>query len=147
MSTTAASTWAIATTDAAAFLARLRGHLRTWAALQHARSMGGAVSGYWYAAYEAVRRPVRVSIVTATGTATEREQADATADDLWDAVANARAFVRWARRRRRTGSPALEPLEAEVRAAEKWLADYPISVAIFEAAAARKGGAVGTGSR
>jgi sugar (pentulose or hexulose) kinase len=48
-------------------------------------------------------------------------------------VAEAWGFVKWARGHRPPPAPGLEHLLAEMAAAGRWLADYPVTVAAHDA--------------
>jgi hypothetical protein len=136
MSTAALVTWAIVTADAGRQRERVLEQLRSWAALQHAASRGGPLPGHWHAAYGTAARPPRTRLVALDDAASDRDRAEAAADDLWDAVAEAWAFVKWARRHRPPPAAGLEHLLAELASAGRWLADYPVTVAAHDAALA-----------
>jgi hypothetical protein len=136
MSTAALATWAIVTADAGRHRGRVLEELRSWAALQHAASRGGPLPGHWHAAHGTAARPARTRLVAIDDTGSDRDRAEAAADDLWDAVAEAWGFVKWARGHRPPPAPGLEHLLAELAAAGRWLADYPVTVAAHDAALA-----------
>jgi len=136
MSTAALATWAIVTADAVRHRERVLEELRSWAALQHAASRGRGLPGHWHAAYGTAARPARTRLVALDDTASERDRAEAAADDLWDAVAAAWGFVKWGRGHRPPPSAGLEHLLAELAAAGRWLGDYPVTLAAHDAAVA-----------
>lgn len=108
--------------------------LRRWGALHHAKSLGGEMPSRWMAAVWMTTRPVRCSIAAASADSTDRDFAEAAADDLWDAVAVAWSFVRWVAESRLPHDPGTERIVAELHAAGRWLAEYPVAVAAHEAA-------------
>jgi hypothetical protein len=66
--------------------------------------------------------------------ATDRDHAEAAADDLWDLVAVAWGFLRWLAETRPAGAPPVERVVAELQLAGRWLAGYRVSSAAHDLA-------------
>ena len=136
MSTAELPTWAMIAADARRVRERLAGELRTWGALFHAHRRGPGMPGYWHAAHVASVQPVRERLLAGDLTASDRDRAEAAADDLWDAVAAGWAFAGWLRGQHLDEAPAVEHVTAELIFAGRWLARYPVTIAAHEAAVA-----------
>jgi hypothetical protein len=127
MSTATLATWSMLTADAGRYRRRLLEQVREWGAAYHAN--GRALPSRWLCAWDLANRPVRCRIVAADAGASDRERAEAAADDLWDAVAVGWQFAQWAAKARLGPSQGLEHVVAELQAAGRWLAAYPVAVA------------------
>lgn len=129
---TTVATWSIIAADATRHREHLLEHVRQWGAGYHAT--GRALPSRWVAAWDIAVRPHRLRIVNADMGATDRDRAEAAADDLWDAVATAWALVRWLGTARPDGAPGVEHVVAELHTAGRWLAHYPLAVAAHDQA-------------
>jgi hypothetical protein len=137
MKITALPTWSMIAADATRYRQRIGDHLRTWAAMLHARSRSRGVPSRWLAAYDSTTRPIRSRLAAASRESTDRDHAEAAADDLWDTAATAWALVRWLQVERLEHDPGVEHVVAELQAAGRWLAEYPVVVSAHESAIAR----------
>lgn len=136
MATATLPTWAMIAADADRHRARVLEELRQWGAALHVARRAPGVPSRWLAAIDAAGRPVRSRIASVDATATDRDRAEAEAADLWDAVAVSWGFVRWLAIARLEQAPPVEHLVAELHAAGRWLALYPVSVAAHDQAVA-----------
>lgn len=127
-------TWSAIATGASHRRELVGEYLRRWAAGLHAASRRPGLPSRWVAAFDTATRPYRSRLVTFDESTTTRDQAEAASEDLWDAVAAAWAFVRWANREKLEHAPGLEHVAAELHAAGRWLAEYPVLVAGHERA-------------
>lgn len=133
MNATALPTWDMLAADAHARRLALFGHVRAWAAQRHARRHGDATPGRCLAALDALVRPMRTRLVRHDPNATRRDAAEAAADDLWDAVCCSWAFVRAVPV---ADGPPTEHVAAELAAAGRWLAVWPVHLAAHNRALA-----------
>lgn len=129
--------WSVIAADAMRLRASVHEHLRHWGAMFHARRRASGYPSRWIAAMDSAAHPPRTSLAYAELGSTDRDRAEAAADDLWDSVAVAWAFVRWLQGERLELSPGVEHVVAELHAAGRWLAEYPVAVAGHDAAIAR----------
>lgn len=136
MATATLPTWATIAADAALHREHVLEQLRQWGAALHVARRSHGVPSRWLAAMDAAGRPMRSRLVSCDPKATDRDRAEAAAYDLWDAVAVVWAFVRWLPSARLEQSPAVERVVAELYAAGRWLAAYPVSVAEHDRAIA-----------
>lgn len=136
MATATLPTWAMIGADADRHRGRVLEQVRQWGAELHVARRAPGMPSRWLAVVDAAGRPYRSRLAATDATATDRDRAEAAADDLWDAVAVAWCFVRWLGERRLEQSPAVEHLVAELHAAGRWLARYRVSVAHHERAVA-----------
>lgn len=134
MSTATLPTWSIIAADAARHREQIREELRQWGAGLHARGRHRGHPSRWTAALDAASRPYRSRLAGLDRTSTDRDRGEAAADDLWDAVAVAWAFVRWANAEKPAHAPGTEHVFAELQSAGRWLAEYPVAVAGHDAA-------------
>jgi hypothetical protein len=128
--------WLVLAEEANCFLRDLRERLRMWGAMHHALSRAPGRPGRWVAAFDAVERPPRSRICWASDESTDRDVGESAADDLWDAVAASWALVTWLHRERLPDDPGSEHLVADLLAAGRWLAQYPVEVSGHDAAIA-----------
>ena len=110
--------------------------LRQWGAVLHARGRHRGLPSRWMAAFDSTRRPYRSRLAQIDNTSTDRDHAEAAADDLWDAVAQSWCLVTWANAERLEHAPPVEHLIAELHAAGRWLASYPVTLAGHDTAIA-----------
>lgn len=136
MATVTLPTWCMIAADATHHREQLLEHVRRWGAAYHAVG-GRALPSRWLAAWDLSSRPVRSRMVDVDTTATDRDRAEAAADDLWDATAVAWQFVRWAGGARLERSPPLEHVVAELHAVGRWLAVSRVFVATHDLAVDR----------
>lgn len=136
MATATLPTWATIAADADRHREHVLEELRQWGAALHVARRAPGVPSRWVAALDAAGHPVRSQLVSVDATATDRDRADAAAADLWDAVAVAWGLVRWIAIARLDRCPAVEHVVAELHAAGRWLALYPVSVAAHDLAVA-----------
>lgn len=132
MSTATLQMWDTLNAEATGRLQCLAGHVRAWAAATYAMATSGT-PGHVVAALDATSRPTRTRLVARDDTATDRDRATAAADDLWDAVAVVWCMVR---RTPRDDAPDVEHVVAELHAAGRWLAKFPVHVHRHEKALA-----------
>jgi hypothetical protein len=105
-------------------LRELRTHVRQWAARHHVATRCRHTPGRAMAALDATGRPPRVGFLRGRDH-TQRELAEATADDLWDAAA-----VVWAMVNNAGGESArLHHVVAELQETGRWLAAFPVHTA------------------
>lgn len=130
--TTAVPAWSVVTVDAVRHRERLLEQLRQWGAGMHVARR--ALPSRWYAAHDIAARPYRSRLASIDGGATDRDRGEAAAVDLWDAVSTAWALVRWLATARMDNAPGVEHIVAELHAAGRWLARYPVSVAAHDEA-------------
>jgi len=145
MSTATLPAWSVIAGDAVRHRQDIHEHLRKWGAKLHvgvfktACRLGVEIPHHdypsmWLAAMDAAGRGYRVRLASVAGQAsTQRDIGEAAADDLWDAVAAGWAFVRWYAALPVKHSPGVEHVIAELHAAGRWLANYPVSVARHDA--------------
>jgi hypothetical protein len=126
--------WIVLAEEANCHLRDLRARLRTWGAMHHARRRAPGRPSLWIAAFDAVERPPRSRICWQSDETTDRDVGESAADDLWDAAAASWAFVSWLHKERLPHDPGSEHLVAELLAAGRWLARYPVEVAGHDAA-------------
>lgn len=124
--------WATIATEANAHREQVLEQLRQWGAAL--RLAGVPTPSRWVAAHDATARPYRLRIVDADWAATDRDAAEAAADDLWDAVASVWSLLRWLATDRPEGAPPVDRLVAELQLAGRWLASYRRSVAAHDSA-------------
>lgn len=129
---TVAPSWSIVAADAVRHREQLLEHVRRWGAGLHVARRG--LPSRWVAAWDIAARPHRLRLVAADIGSTDRDRAEAAADDLWDAVATAWALVRWLSTARLDGAPGVEHVVAELHAAGRWLAWYPVFVSAHDRA-------------
>jgi hypothetical protein len=134
MSTATLPTWSVIAADATRYRERIGEQVRTWGAMHHATTCGAPVPSRWLAAIDSTSRPPRTRLLAVDLQATDRDRAEAAADDLWDAVAVAWCFVRWLQTERPTRDPGAEHVIAELYSAGRWLANYPVNVSAHDAA-------------
>ena len=133
MTTATLPTWDMLTADGNARRLALFHHVRSWAAQRHVRRHGDATPGRCLAALDALVRPTRTRLVSCDINATRRDVAEAAADDLWDAVCCSWAFVRAVPV---ADGPPTEHVVAELAAAGRWLAVWPVHLAAHNRAVA-----------
>lgn len=121
--------WHTLATEAAARRVALWRHVREWAATHHTRTRCRRLPGRWVAALDSTARPVRSRLV-ALHDHTPREEAEAAANDLWDAAA-----VVWSAVKHNDGQPATHVV-AELVNVGKWLAMFPAHAAVHDRAVA-----------
>lgn len=149
MNTATLPAWSVIAGDAVRHRQDIHEHLRKWGAKLHVGVFKTTARlhvqappdhGYpsmWLAAMDAAGRGYRLRLASVAGQAsTQRDIGEAAADDLWDAVAASWAFVRWYAALPVKHSPGVEHVIAELHAAGRWLADYPVAVAGHDAAIA-----------
>lgn len=136
MSTTTLPTWSMIAADAARHREQIREELRRWGAVLHTRGRHRGFPSRWSAALDATSRPYRSRLAGFDHESTDRDRGEAAADDLWDAVAVAWAFIRWANAEKLDHAPGTEHVFAELQSAGRWLAEYPVAVAGHDAAIA-----------
>ena len=136
MATVTLPTWCMIAADATRHREQLLEHVRRWGAAYHAVG-GRALPSRWLAAWDLSSRPVRWRIAAPDLASTDRDRAEAAADDLWDATAVAWQFVRWAGGARLERSPPLEHVVAELHAVGRWLAVSRVFVATHDLAVDR----------
>ena len=129
-------TWAEVDTEATRLRREVGERLRQWGAVLHARGRHRGLPSRWLAAFDSTQRPYRSRLAQIDNTSTDRDQAEAAADDLWDAVAQSWCLVTWANAERLEHAPPVEHLIAELHAAGRWLASYPVALAGHDAAIA-----------
>ena len=135
MSTATLPAWSVIAGDAVRHRQDIHEHLRKWGAMLHVKLANRGYPSMWLSAMDAAGRGYRLRLASVAGqTSTQRDIGEATADDLWDAVAASWAFVRWAIAEKADGAPGVEHVIAELHAAGRWLADYPVAVAGHDAA-------------
>jgi len=134
MSTATLPTWSMIAADAGRHREYVREQLREWGAGFHVRSRGRGFPSRWLAAFDSTSRPYRSRLASVDTGSTDRDRAEAAADDLWDAVASTWCFVRWVQAERLEHAPATDHVFAELQSAGRWLAEYPVAVAGHDAA-------------
>jgi hypothetical protein len=123
--------WDTLTADANTRRQQLWHHVREWAARHHASTRNRSTPGRVLAALDATARPPRSRLV-ALHDATQHEVAEAAANDLWDATAVVWAMVKHAPEH----AHGLHHVVAELQAAGRWLAAFPVHTAQHERALA-----------
>ena len=123
MNATTIAGWPTLAADATTRLDVLAGHVRAWAAARHARGRTSETPGHVVAALDAATRPPRTRLVARDLDATDRDRAEAAADDLWDAVAATWAMVR---RLAREDDADVGAVVVELHTAGGWLAAFPV---------------------
>jgi hypothetical protein len=110
---------------------------RRWGAAYHVATRGGAMPNHWVAVVCITSKPIRSGIAASDPDSSDRDHGEAAADDLWDAVAVGWSFVKWLAESRLPHDPGAERIVAELQAAGRWLAEYPVMVSAHDAAIAR----------
>lgn len=128
-----ATPWAIVESDAHYRRRTLLEHLRRWSAQSHLRSRVDTPTRT-IAALDTLSKPIRTGIVAASTDSTDRDRAEAAADDLWDGVATVWSVVASVETK---DVPGLEHLLAELAECGRWLAAYPVVVARHDQALSR----------
>jgi len=126
------SPWSTIADEAIRHREQVLEQLRQWGARLHLARLPTPTR--WAAAHDAAGRPFRLRILQADEGATDRDRAEAAADDLWDALAVAWGLVRSFAGARPAAVPPLERVVAELQLAGRWLAGYRVSVAAHERA-------------
>jgi hypothetical protein len=126
MNTATLPTWDMLTADGNARRLALFHHIRSWAAQRHVTRHGDATPSRVLAALDASARPMRTRLAGLDAGTTQRDMAEAVADDLWDAACVAWAMVRAVPR---LEGPPMEHIVAELAATGRWLAAFPVHVA------------------
>ena len=98
-------TWAEVDAEATRLRREIGERLRQWAAMLHARGRHRGLPSRWMAAFDSTRRPYRSRLAQIDLTSTDRDHAEAAADDLWDAVAQSWCLVQWANAERLEHAP------------------------------------------
>lgn len=131
MNATPIASWETLAAEAGTRRKALWRHVREWAARVHTAARTRETPGWTWAALDATSRPQRVILLRADDH-TEREHAEAAADDLWDATA-----VVWAMVKHTPHEAArLQHVVAELQEAGRWLAAFPVHVATHNRAMA-----------
>ncbi len=117
--------WDSIAAEADARRAALLESVRSWAARAHARSRDRETRSRIAATLDGLSRPIRTRLVSRDAGATDRDRAEAAADDLWDATAQVWVLVRSARKT----DPGTEHVVAELSEVGRWLADFPVLTA------------------
>lgn len=136
MSTTTLPAWSVLAADAARHRRHVGEQLRQWGAMFHARGCRRGLPSRWRAAVDFAARPYRTRLASFDHGSTDRDRGEAAADDLWDCVSLTWCFVRWAQAEKLEHDPGLDHVFAELQAAGRWLAEYPVAVAGHDAAVA-----------
>jgi len=123
--------WATLEAEAATRLSALRRHVREWAATHHATTRCRRLPGHVLAAMDATSRPVRVRLLRLADH-TQREAAEAGADDLWDAAAVCWSMVQHGK----SCGLAFPHVVAELVNAGGWLARFPAHASVHDKALA-----------
>jgi hypothetical protein len=126
-------TWSMVAADGHRRRGELFHHVRHWAALAHARNRGYTTTRT-IAALDILTRPMRTRLVDFDTGSTDRDRAEAAADDLWDACAVVYALVASVKGK---DLAALEHVLAELAECGRWLAAYPVTVARHDQEIAR----------
>lgn len=124
MSDTTLPTWGDITTDAHRQRLAVFEEVRRWSARTHAATRA-PIPTRAIATLDALSRPIRTRLVECDIDTTDRDRAHAAAGDLWDAVSQAWALVRSFDR---LPGPPLEHVVAELVAAGRWLAAFPVLI-------------------
>lgn len=119
-----ALSWAELTGQAHGHRQALRRAVAGWSARRHAMTCGGAMPSRAWAALWFAGKPARTSIAAHAGPATDQEQAEAAADDLWDALAVVDDLARWIDRRNNPTDPCRVAVVAEANVARGWLVQW-----------------------
>jgi len=133
MNTATLPTWDMLTADGNARRLALFHHIRSWAAQRHATRHGAATPSRVLAALDATARPTRTRLAGLNADTTQRDMAEAVADDLWDAACVAWSMVRAVPR---LEGPPVEHIVAELSATGRWLALFPVHTAAHDRAVA-----------
>lgn len=104
-------------------------HVRRWSARLHVETRSRRTPTRILAVLDGLSRPARTRIASTSIDATDRDRAEAAADDLWDGVAQTWALVGSSGG---TAVPALEHVLAELAEAGRWLAEFPVLVAAHD---------------
>jgi hypothetical protein len=126
MNPAALPTWDMLTADAEHRRVALLEHVRQWAAHRHVATGGQATPSRVIAALDALARPMRTRLARLDASTTQRELAQAAADDLWDATCATWAMVKAANA---GGEPPTERVAAELAEVGRWLARFPVHAA------------------
>jgi hypothetical protein len=131
MNTATLPTWDMLTADGNARRLALFHHIRSWAAQRHATRHGAATPSRVLAALDALARPMRTRLARLDASTTQRELAEAAADDLWDATCATWSMVKAANA---SGDPPTERVAAELAEVGRWLARFPVHTAAHDKA-------------
>ena len=130
MNTATLPTWDMLTADGNHRRLALLEHVRRWAARRHVA--GGRQTPFRVlAALDALARPMRTRLARANAFTTQRELAEAAADDLWDATCATWSMVKAANA---GGEPPTERVAAELAEVGRWLARFPVHTAAHDKA-------------
>lgn len=124
MRTATVPTWGDITTQAHRQRLAVLAEVRRWSARTHA-STRAPIPTRAIATLDALSRPIRARLVERDIDTTDRDRADAAAADLWDGVAQTWSLVRSFDR---IPGPPLEHVVAELVAAGRWLAEFPVLI-------------------
>ncbi len=125
MKTVTLEDWATIAADAARRRLSLLEIVRSWSARAHLRTRQAETRSRIVATLDGLARPPRSRLLSADEDATDRDHAEAAADDLWDATSQTWALVRATTK----ADPGTEHVVAELSEVGRWLAKFPVLIA------------------